>query len=88
MNQKQLPSEFYRLMEEWQAVDFVLVELNLYLNTHPNDANAVKEYNHFVQESKKLQQKIESIFGPTTNFGNSYAGYPWNWNDPPWPWQL
>lgn len=88
MSQKQLPPEFYRLMEELQSIDFALVELNLYLNTHPNDANAVNEYNHYVQESNKLRQKIESIYGPMRNFGNSYAGYPWNWSDPPWPWEL
>ncbi|HEX6923298.1 MAG TPA: spore coat protein CotJB [Bacillales bacterium] len=88
MSQKQLPKEFYALMEDLQAVDFALVELNLYLDTHPRDANAVNEYNRYAQEQKKIRQKIEAIYGPLQNFGNSYAGYPWNWNDPPWPWQL
>lgn len=88
MSQKQLPQEFYSLMEELQAVDFVLVELNLYLDTHPDDTNAVNQYNQYAQEQKKLRQKVESVYGPLQNFGNSYTGYPWGWNDPPWPWQL
>jgi len=88
MSKKQLPKEFYALMEELQAVDFVLCELNLYLDTHPNDADAVNEYNHYIQQQKQLRQQIESVYGPLHNYGNSYAGYPWNWADPPWPWQL
>lgn len=88
MSQKQLPQEFYNLMEELQAIDFALVELNLYLDTHPADANAINQYNRLTQESKKLRQRIESVYGPLQNFGNSYTGYPWGWNDPPWPWQL
>ncbi|HET7657901.1 MAG TPA: spore coat protein CotJB [Bacillales bacterium] len=75
-------------MEELQAIDFAIVDLNLYLDTHPNDANAVNEYNRYAQESKKLRQKIESIYGPLQNFGNSFVGFPWNWDEPPWPWQM
>ena len=37
MTHKKLPEEFYPLMEQLQAIDFVLVELTLYLDTHPND---------------------------------------------------
>lgn len=88
MSHKQLPKEFYQLMEELQAADFVLVELTLYLDTHPRDASAVQQFNQYVQKRKALKQKIESIYGPLDQFGHSYAGYPWNWDDPPWPWQL
>ncbi|MBL2086617.1 spore coat protein CotJB, partial [Klebsiella pneumoniae] len=32
-----LPEEYYRLLENLQELDFVLVELTLYLDTHPDD---------------------------------------------------
>ncbi|PEE25960.1 spore coat protein CotJB, partial [Bacillus toyonensis] len=32
-----LPDEYYKWIEELQELDFVLVELTLYLDTHPND---------------------------------------------------
>jgi spore coat protein JB len=35
-----------------------------------------------------LKKAFESQFGPLMQFGNSYSGHPWNWNDPPWPWQV
>ncbi|MBL2480595.1 spore coat protein CotJB, partial [Klebsiella pneumoniae] len=35
-----LPEEYYRLLENLQELDFVLVELTLYLDTHPDDTAA------------------------------------------------
>lgn len=85
---KQLPPEFYDLMEQLQAVDFVLVELNLYLDTHNGDIEAINQFNHYVKERKKLKKAVESIYGPLMHFGHSYSGQPWNWDDSPWPWQV
>lgn len=85
---KQLPAEYYQLMEQLQAVDFVLVELTLYLDTHPDDVEAINQFNHYAKERKQLKKVFESQFGPLLQYGNSYSNYPWNWNDSPWPWQV
>lgn len=85
---KQLPEEFYESMEQLQAVDFVLLDLTLYLDTHPNDFDAINQFNQFAKERKRLKKNIESQYGPLMQYGNSYSGYPWNWDDGPWPWQL
>jgi len=85
---KQMPQEYYQLMEQLQAVDFVLVELTLYLDTHNDDQDAINQFNHYAKERKKIKKHIESQFGPLQQFGNSYSGYPWNWDDSPWPWQV
>lgn len=85
---KQMPQEFYTTMEQLQAVDFVLVELTLYLDTHPDDFEAINQFNQFAKERKRLKKIIESNYGPLMQYGNSYSGYPWDWNDGPWPWQL
>ncbi|MCK6258131.1 spore coat protein CotJB [Fictibacillus sp. KIGAM418] len=83
-----LPAEYYQLLEELQAVDFVLVELTLYLDTHPNDTASIHQFNHYAQERKKLKKAIESKYGPMQQYGNSYSGAPWDWNKGPWPWQV
>ncbi|MCD8509287.1 MAG: spore coat protein CotJB [Bacillus sp. (in: Bacteria)] len=82
---KQLPKEFYTMMEELQAIDFVLVDLTLYLDTHPHDYNAIQQFNDCSQARRNLKNKFEEKFGPLQQYGNSYSNYPWNWNDPPWP---
>ncbi|WP_423798973.1 spore coat protein CotJB [Neobacillus sp. SAB-20_R2A] len=85
---KQVPAEYYQLMEQLQAVDFVLVELTLYLDTHNDDLEAINQFNHYVKERKRIKKAFESQFGPLQQFGNSYSGHPWNWDDSPWPWQV
>lgn len=85
---KQLPKEFYAAMEELQAVDFVLVDLTLYLDTHPEDYEAINQFNQFAKERRRLKKVVESMYGPLQQFGNSYSGYPWDWDDGPWPWQI
>ena len=49
---KQLPPEYYEMLLEIQEVDFVLVELNLYLDTHPSDYEAINQFNDNAQKSK------------------------------------
>ncbi|MEH7495492.1 spore coat protein CotJB, partial [Neobacillus niacini] len=49
---KQIPAEYYQMLEQLQAVDFVLVELQLYLDTHPDDLEAIKQFNHYARERK------------------------------------
>ncbi|HEU4965767.1 MAG TPA: spore coat protein CotJB [Bacilli bacterium] len=85
---KQLPEEYYKLLHDLQAVDFVLVELNLYLDTHPDDKNAVEQYNHYAHKKQLLKRDFEQQFGPLQGFGNSYSRYPFDWKEAPWPWQV
>lgn len=85
---KQMPPEYYQLLEEIQAIDFVLVELNLYLDTHQHDMEAIKQFNETAQLSMQLKVNFEKKFGPLMNFGRSYSNYPWDVDDTPWPWQV
>ncbi|OMF19243.1 spore coat protein CotJB [Paenibacillus sp. FSL H8-0548] len=83
-----LDEEYYKLLHELQAIDFVLVELNLYLDTHPTDVNAIQQYNQFAQVRQQVAHNYESRYGPLKHFGQSLSGVPWSWNDTPWPWQV
>ncbi len=80
--------EQQELMLQIQQVDFALVELTLYLDTHPNDAQAIQQFNELTAQSKKLKHQYEQAFGPLLQFGGSFSSYPWNWNKAPWPWQM
>ncbi len=84
----QLPDEYYQLLEEIQAVDFALVELTLYLDTHPTDREAMQQFNELSHQSRQLKQQFEKKFGPLQQFGNSYTDANWSWGTTPWPWQI
>ncbi|MGG1220839.1 spore coat protein CotJB [Priestia endophytica] len=85
---KQLPPEYYQELEEIQAIDFVLVELTLYLDTHPGDQQALHQFNECAKYAKKLKRSFETKFGPLQQYGNSYTDVKWSWGTMPWPWQI
>jgi spore coat protein JB len=84
----QVPDEYYTMLRDLQAVDFVLVELTLYLDTHPNDMQAVQQYNQFAQKRREIVSEFEPKFGPLYSFGHSFTQCPWQWIESPWPWQV
>lgn len=74
------------LLKEVMAADFTVIELNLYLDTHPCDQRAIALYNSSVQKSMMLRDEYERMYGPlTARF--SYSSYPWQWIKSPWPWE-
>lgn len=75
-------------LEELQVVDFALVELTLYLDTHPMDMQAVQQFNQLAQRRQQLAAAFEMKYGPLMQFGHSYSRFPWQWVDTPWPWQV
>lgn len=85
---KTMPREYYQLLGELQAVDFVLVELTLYLDTHPDDTQALTQFAQFQRRKMTLRQQFEHAFGSMIEYGSSANGSTWTWNDAPWPWQV
>jgi len=74
-----------RLLREVMAADFTVIDLNLYLDTHPNDQRAISIYNASVQRAKMLRAIYERMYGPLTPM--FFSSCPFNWIDKPWPWQ-
>ena len=74
------------MLKQLMAVDFMSVDLQLYLDTHPNDMQALERYNQSVMLGKMLRENYESQYGPVTSF-RSPSSYPWQWISNPWPWQ-
>lgn len=83
-----VPDHYYRQLYDLQAVDFVLVELTLYLDTHPDDLASLQQYNQFAQKRMQLAKQFELEFGPLMPFGHCFTKQPWQWVDAPWPWQV
>ncbi|BFH67899.1 MAG: spore coat protein CotJB [Paenibacillus dendritiformis] len=79
--------EYYDSLLQLQEIDFVLIELNLYLDTHPEDNQAIQQFNHYVHERMKVARQFQEKFGPLQAAG-FYSKCPWSWIDTPWPWQV
>ena len=77
------------MLRRVQEMEFVAVELNLYLDTHPCDEDALNDFNCAAEMLKKYKEKYESEFGPLLNFGfGGPSQNPWQWLEGPWPWEL
>ncbi|MEI7026165.1 spore coat protein CotJB [Paenibacillus sp. y28] len=85
---KGIDENYYTQLKELQAIDFVLLELNLYLDTHPGDIQALQQFNQLAAARKQLAARFEECYGPLLNFGQSFSKAPWQWVDTPWPWQV
>lgn len=76
----------YSLLKELMSIDFTIIDLHLYLDTHPMDQTALNMYNNYVEKAKALRSEYERKYGPITAH-HGISGYPWQWIDEPWPWQ-
>ncbi|MBW7477078.1 spore coat protein CotJB [Paenibacillus oenotherae] len=85
---KKLDANYYSKLLELQQLDFALVELTLYLDTHPNDLQAIQQFNQLAQQRQQCAHQFEMQYGPLLQFGHSYSKYPWQWIETPWPWQV
>jgi len=82
----EIDRERLELLKEIMAVDFSLVELNLYLDTHPMDQRALNLNNDYVMKHKMLRERYEKEFGPLSH--RFVSGCPYEWIQDPWPWEI
>lgn len=73
------------LLKQITILDFMAVDLQLFLNTHPNDREALQKYNEVINHADKLRCTYEKIAGPLCSY-RSYGQDNWPWENEPWPW--
>jgi len=73
------------LMDEIRAVNFAIVDLKLYLDTHPNECQKINIYNSFVEKYKCLLKEFHENYGPLIA-EMCESDCPWQWIENPWPW--
>ena len=67
------------------AVDFVVKELNLYLDTHKNDFEAFSLLKDMVRLAKEGRERYVRLYGPImlSDVENCQS---YTWLNDPWPW--
>ncbi|GAB6988460.1 spore coat protein CotJB [Paenibacillus pini] len=87
-NAKPCDQRYYELLEKIQIIDFALVELNLFLDTHPDDLKSIEQFNQLAQQRIPFVREFQEHYGPLLNFGHAFSKFPWEWSKSPWPWQV
>lgn len=74
-------------LQRVQEADFVLYDLNLFLDTHPTNQMALDLFRQFQQEFAEAASDYESQFGPlVADDADTTQG--WAWVQTPWPWEM
>lgn len=75
-------------LAELQALEFVLVELALYLDTHADDGEAFALYQQYADMERQARTAYEAAHGPLT-LSAAAQGDSWSaWLKGPWPWNV
>ena len=75
------------MLKRLTILDFLAVDLQLYLDSHPDDENAISKYNSVVDEADGLRAQYEDLYGPLFSFRSYSKRDEFNWTDCPWPWE-
>lgn len=75
------------LLTRIDALSFAMIDMQLYLDTHPTDRNMLNLFNQYREEKQDKVKKYEEQFGPLTIDSDSLKNYPWVWLNMPWPWE-
>ncbi len=70
---------------ELQALEFVVLELGTYLDTHPDDAEAFELFKQYAAMERSAKAAYEERFGPLTR-DSAANGDCFTWLRDPWPW--
>lgn len=80
MNEREL------LLKRVQVCDFALNDAALFLDTHPDDQEALRFYKKHLDMRKEASKEFTSKYGPLTK-SDYDSGNRWLWVDGLWPWQ-
>lgn len=75
------------LTEKLNQVNLVCVDLNLFLDTHPDCKEALDDFNRANTYYRELVDEYETRFGPLIGFGLTKEMKEYNWCKGPWPWE-
>lgn len=73
------------LLTKLSAAQLAMFELHLYLDTHPDNDEAMMLYNGYEHKMKQLKKDYEKLYGPLTFCAADTAA---DWAASPWPWDV
>lgn len=75
-----------QLMHWLNIVSFAVVEITLYLDTHPDDREALDYFSHYSGLRRSALEVYGAKFGPLT-VDTASPTNTWNWCEQPLPWE-
>lgn len=81
MYESETREEMIKKIKEYK---FSIIELGLYLDTHPDDKKALCMHKDYCNKYKMLTEQYQKVYGPLTIM---FPCNKWRWLEEPWPWE-
>ena len=79
---------FDELLQWINAVSFAVNDVTLFLDTHPDDAEALEYFEEFRTQRTRALQEYSRNYGPLTiDTATATPCERWQWSTQSWPWQ-
>ncbi len=72
------------MIQQLKEYKFSIIDLGLYLDTHPDDKKAICLHKEYANKYRKLADQYQKIYGPLTIM---FPCNKWRWLEEPWPWE-
>lgn len=80
-------SEREKLLKRVQMYQFAVTDAALFLDTHPDCAQALGYFNKYKKLLKEAKEAFEKVYGPLEICSDANNSR-WAWVDDPFPWEL
>ncbi len=74
------------LFERIRAYQFALYDIELFLDSHPNDTQAMQLRGHYMTKLRQLKDAYEQHYGTLVITKNDVEESWRDWVNDPWPW--
>ncbi len=79
-------TEREKLLQQVRMYNFALIEVGLFLNSHPKNAAALAYHRTNQAKYNEAVAAYEAKFGPLSSLEAQEANE-WQWISDPWPWE-
>lgn len=76
------------LLRQIMELQFTAIELNLFLDTHPDNQEALRDIAVVNDKLAEMIREYERQYGPLFPFSPKVDTKTWRWIEEPWPWEM
>lgn len=76
------------LLRQIMELSFTAFELHLYLDTHPDNAEALNDFRMVNDKLRPLMDEYQRMCAPLVPSAAGEKKDCWNWIEEPWPWEM
>ena len=74
------------LLKKIATYKFAIIDIQLFLDTHPNDMSMINKQNEYKKTLAPLVNEFEKEYGPLKKSDEN--ANTWSWVKNPWPWDI